>query len=372
MRAEAVAAEYGARAYSDVDALLAHERIDAASVAVPTNAHLAVGRRLLEADIDVLVEKPLAVDLPEADALIELACRHGRVAQAGHLERFNPAVRAVLPHVTRPMFFEVHRLSVFTPRSLDVDVVMDLMIHDLDVVLSLVDSPVRDLRAVGLPVLTPKVDIANVRVEFESGCVANFTASRVSTERVRKLRFFQPQQYISLDYSRRDAFMLTVKPAGASHAPTQDAALPGTAGGRFALPEIVPSKPEVVSEEPLRAELRSFLEAVASRSRPVVSSGRRQAGVAVGAAGSILYGRAQPPRGSAGANELAVEPVLPTSVQDARLFSRDQCARQCWLVQMYPDEYPKRRALPNRSVQPVLGDKTSLLGGLCSEKWPGK
>ena len=148
----------------------------------------------------------------EADALIELARRHGRVAQAGHLERFNPAVRAALPHVTRPMFFEVHRLSVFTPRSLDVDVVMDLMIHDLDVVLSLVDSPVRDLRAVGLPVLTPKVDIANVRVEFESGCVANFTASRVSTERVRKLRFFQPQQYISLDYSRRDVFMLTVKP----------------------------------------------------------------------------------------------------------------------------------------------------------------
>jgi predicted dehydrogenase len=274
VRAETVAAEYGARAYSDVDALLAHEKIDAASVAVPTNAHLAVARRLLEADIDVLVEKPLAVDLPEADALIELASRHGRVAQAGHLERFNPAVRAVLPHVTRPMFFEVHRLSVFTPRSLDVDVVMDLMIHDLDVVLSLVDSPVRDLRAVGLPVLTPKVDIANVRVEFESGCVANFTASRVSTERVRKLRFFQPQQYVSLDYSRRDAFMLTVKPAGA---------LPGTAGSRFALPEIVASKPEVVSEEPLRAELRSFLEAVASRSRPVVSlgDGRRALGLAL-------------------------------------------------------------------------------------------
>ena len=218
-RAEAVAAEFGARAYTDVDALLANEKIDAASVAVPTIAHLAVARTLLEAGIDVLVEKPLAVDLAEADALIELARRHGRVAQAGHLERFNPAVRAALPHVTRPMFFEVHRLSVFTPRSLDVDVVMDLMIHDLDVVLSLVDSPVRDIRAVGLPVLTPKVDIANVRVEFESGCVANFTASRVSTERVRKLRFFQPQQYVSLDYSRRDVFMLTVKPAGAGMTP---------------------------------------------------------------------------------------------------------------------------------------------------------
>jgi predicted dehydrogenase len=265
-RAEAVAAEYGTHAYSDLDALLASEKIDAATVAVPTNAHLAVARTLLEAGVDVLVEKPLAVDLAEADALIGLACQHGRVAQAGHLERFNPAVRAVLPHVTRPMFFEVHRLSVFTPRSLDVDVVMDLMIHDLDVVLSLVDSPVRDIRAVGLPVLTPKVDIANVRVEFESGCVANFTASRVSTERVRKLRFFQPRQYVSLDYSRRDAFMLTVKPAGA-----------GIDGSHFSLPEIVASKPEVASEEPLRAELRSFLEAVVGRSRPLVSleDGRR-------------------------------------------------------------------------------------------------
>jgi predicted dehydrogenase len=264
-RAEAVAAEFGARAYTDLDALLANEKIDAATVAVPTIAHLAVARTLLEAGIDVLVEKPLAVDLAEADALIELARKHGRVAQAGHLERFNPAVRAALPHVTRPMFFEVHRLSVFTPRSLDVDVVMDLMIHDLDVVLSLVDSPIRDIRAVGLPVLTPKVDIANVRVEFESGCVANFTASRVSTERVRKLRFFQPQQYVSLDYSRRDVFMLTVKPAGAGQ------------GGSFSLPEVVASKPEVVSEEPLRAELRSFLESVAGRTRPVVSleDGRR-------------------------------------------------------------------------------------------------
>jgi len=294
-RAEAVAAEFGAHAYTDIDALLANEKIDAATVAVPTIAHLAVARTLLEAVVDVLVEKPLAVDLAEADALIELARRHGRVAQVGHLERFNPAVRAALPHVTRPMFFEVHRLSVFTARSLDVDVVMDLMIHDLDVVLSLVNSPVRDLRAVGLPVLTPKVDIANVRVEFESGCVANFTASRVSTERVRKLRFFQPQQYVSLDYSRRDVFMLTVKPAAAGqdaypsnpkaglhpNEPTQGSSgtpgLPGTPGSRFSLPEIVPSKPEVVSEEPLRAELRSFLEAVASRARPVVSleDGRR-------------------------------------------------------------------------------------------------
>jgi len=281
-RAEATASEFGAKAYAGIEELLAAESIDAASVAVPTVQHLSVARRLMEAGVDVLVEKPLALDVAEADALIELAHRHQRVAQAGHLERFNPAVRAALPHITRPMFFEVHRLSVFTPRSLDVDVVMDLMIHDLDVVLSLVNSPVREIRAVGLPVLTPKVDIANVRVEFESGCVANFTASRVSTEKVRKLRFFQPHQYVSLDYSRRDMFMLTVKPPGESrgdsHPGKPDGAFAvGPGGSQFALPQIVPSKPQVAAEEPLKAELRSFLEAVDKRTPPIVSfeDGRR-------------------------------------------------------------------------------------------------
>jgi len=275
-RAEAVAEEFGGQAYSSVDELLAAGGIDAASVAVPTVQHVAVARRLIEAEIDVLVEKPLAIDVAEADALIELARRHRRVAQAGHLERFNPAVRAALPHITRPMFFEVHRLSVFTPRSLDVDVVMDLMIHDLDVVLSLVNSPVREIRAVGLAVLTPKVDIANVRVEFESGCVGNFTASRVSTEKVRKLRFFQPHQYVSLDYSRRDLFMLTVKPPETGDVAQPPGPMPA-GGAQFALPQIVPSKPQVTAEEPLKAELRSFLEAVASRGEPIVTleDGRR-------------------------------------------------------------------------------------------------
>jgi predicted dehydrogenase len=279
-RAEAAAEEFGGQAFSSVDELLAAGGIDAASIAVPTLQHLTVARRLIEAGVDVLVEKPLAMDVAEADALIELARRHRRVAQAGHLERFNPAVRAALPHITRPMFFEVHRLSVFTPRSLDVDVVMDLMIHDLDVVLSLVNSPVREIRAVGLPVLTPKVDIANVRVEFESGCVANFTASRVSTEKVRKLRFFQPHQYVSLDYSRRDMFMLTVKPPGESHGNSVQPGAAGpmlSSGTQFALPQIVPSKPQVSAEEPLKAELRSFLEAVAGRAEPIVTleDGRR-------------------------------------------------------------------------------------------------
>jgi predicted dehydrogenase len=210
----------------------------------------------------------------EADELLRIAGRTHRIVQVGHLERFNPAVRAVLPLVTKPMFFEVHRLSIFTPRSLDVDVVLDLMIHDIDVVLSLVNSPVKEIRAVGLPVLTNKVDIANVRLEFHSGCIANFTASRVSTERVRKLRFFQPHEYVSVDYSRRDIFKLSVKPA-------ENPVVDSETG--FAMPDIVPSKPEVVDEEPLRAELRSFLESVRDRSKPVVTveDGRRALAVAL-------------------------------------------------------------------------------------------
>ncbi len=253
-RAQAVAAEFGGQAFGSVGEMLAAcPGVKAMSVAVPTVAHLATARELMERGVDVLIEKPLAFSLAEADTLIALARQHGRIAQVGHLERFNPAVRATWALLTRPMFFEVHRLSVFTPRSLDVDVVLDLMIHDLDIVLKMANSPVRELRAVGLPVLTGKVDIASVRLEFESGCIANFTASRISTERVRKLRFFQPAQYVSLDYSRRDVFSLTVKP---------------TAGG---LPEVVPFKPSVTTEEPLRAELGSFLNAVRQRSTPEVT-----------------------------------------------------------------------------------------------------
>src|SRR5579859_4946744 len=203
-RAAEVAMEFKCQAFTSLEQLLAKTKLDAACVAVPTVHHLAVARNLMEAGIDVLIEKPIAVNLTEADELIKIARTRQRVAMTGHLERFNPAVRATIPLVTHPMFFEVHRLSVFTPRALDVDVVLDLMIHDLDTVLSFVNSPVKEIRAVGLPILTPKVDIANVRMEFDSGCVANFTASRVSTERVRKLRFFQPQQYISLDYTRQD------------------------------------------------------------------------------------------------------------------------------------------------------------------------
>ena len=249
--------------------------VQAASVAVPTISHFAVARQLMRSGVDVLIEKPLATTVAEADEVIELAQRHQRVAQAGHLERFNPAVRATVPLLTQPMFFEVHRLSVFTPRSLDVDVILDLMIHDLDVVLSFVKSPVKEIRAVGLPILSPKVDIANVRMEFESGCVANFTASRVSTERIRKLRFFQPHQYVSVDYARQDVLVITVdelQPEAAGLDPFNPASVAASA-----FPGITPFKPTVEQQEPLRAELSSFLRAVRQRSEPEVplQDGRR-------------------------------------------------------------------------------------------------
>jgi predicted dehydrogenase len=268
-RADAVAAEFGCRGFGSVEQLVTtHSEVQAASVAVPTLLHLETARALMQAGVDVLVEKPLAPSLAESDELVRLAQSLNRVGQVGHLERFNPAVRATAPLITQPMFFEVHRLSVFTPRSLDVDVILDLMIHDLDVVLWLVKSPVREIRAVGLPILSGKADIANVRLEFESGCVANFTASRVSTERVRKLRFFQPRQYVSLDYSRQEVLVFSV---GES------------AGTPSVNPQIKIAKPAIVAEEPLQAELRSFLEAVRTRSKPLVSfeDGRRALAVAL-------------------------------------------------------------------------------------------
>ncbi len=210
-RADEAKKQYGIPVFPSIEELLrADLKLDAACVAVPTIQHYEVAAALLDFGLDLLVEKPLAANLAEADDLIARAERGKRIVQAGHLERFNPAVLAVEPNLKRPMFFEAHRLSVFTPRALDVDVVLDLMIHDLDIVLTFAKSAVREVRAVGLPILSPKVDIANVRVEFESGCVANFTASRVSTERVRKLRFFEPRQYVSIDYARRDVLVIRI------------------------------------------------------------------------------------------------------------------------------------------------------------------
>jgi predicted dehydrogenase len=286
-RAEEVAAKYGIPVFATAgDLLAAGLHLDAASVAVPTVYHHAVASELLDAGLDLLVEKPLAASLAEADDLIERALKNGRLLQPGHLERFNPAVLAVEPNLRRPMFFESHRLSVFTPRALDVDVVLDLMIHDLDIVLSIIQSEVREVRAVGLPILSPRVDIANVRVEFESGCVANFTASRVSTERVRKLRFFQPRQYVSIDYARQDLLIIRmdseVVPAQIAAflqaGKLDNEALARLAAGAAGTAPIGPApglsfaKPVVTPGEPLRLELLSFLDAVRTRRTPRVTA----------------------------------------------------------------------------------------------------
>ena len=224
-------------------------KIDAAVVAVPTSAHADVGCALLESGIDVLVEKPIAADIASARRLVDNSSRTGRILQVGHLERLNPAITALKTIVTLPLFFEIHRLSLFSPRSLDVDVVLDLMIHDLDIVLHLVGAMPEEIRAAGISILSDKVDIANVRLAFPGGCIANLTASRVSTERVRKLRLFQPHQYVSLDYQKQEAVAFTV--SGGQQIGFQPLTVP--------------------KDEPLRLEIESFLEAVRNRSRPAVA-----------------------------------------------------------------------------------------------------
>ncbi len=238
------AGKYGVPAFSEVRELTG--KVDAAIVSAPTSVHADVGCALLEAGIDVLVEKPMAPDLRSADRLIEAAQKHGRILQVGHLERFNPAVLALEAAAKLPLFFEIHRLSVFSPRSLDVDVVLDLMIHDLDIVLALARSPLEEIRAAGVSILSPKADIANVRLQFRDGCVANLTASRVSTERVRKLRLFQPQQYLSLDYAKQDVVIFTVGEKG----------------------QISFQQLPVEKQEPLRMQFSAFVNSVRFRTPP--------------------------------------------------------------------------------------------------------
>ena len=271
--AAAAAETWSVPAFPSVERLTeAGLSIDAASVCVPTSAHFDVASKLLQQGIDLLVEKPIASTTEQADQLIETAEQNGRILQVGHLERFNPAVTAIQPYLNGPMFFEAHRLSVFTPRALDVDVVLDLMIHDLDIVLHLANSPVREVRAVGLPVLSKKVDIANVRLEFESGCVANFTASRVSTELVRKLRFFQPHQYISIDYARKDLLIIDVAPS---------TRLSGAEMIASKAPGLQFTKPPIQQGEPLRLEIESFLDSVRTRTQPQVSGEDGRAALAL-------------------------------------------------------------------------------------------
>jgi predicted dehydrogenase len=245
-RAAAAATEFGCARFDSLEDLAG--RCDAAIVAVPTTAHADIGAKLLDAGVDVLVEKPIAPDVSSARRLIETATRRGRLLQVGHLERYNPAVEALCRVSRLPLFFEIHRLSLFTPRSLDVDVVLDLMIHDIDIVLTLTAQRPAEVRAAGLSILSRKVDIANVRLAFANGCTANFTASRVSTEQVRKLRMFQPHQYFSLDYRKQELLSMGVSPERQLH--FQPVA--------------------VESQEPLRRELEDFIQAVETRARPRV------------------------------------------------------------------------------------------------------
>jgi predicted dehydrogenase len=243
-RAQEAAARYQTVAFTDYRELPG--KIDAAVIAAPTTVHAEIGCHLLAAGVDVLVEKPIAIDLASADGLIAAAAQAGRILQVGHLERFNPAVLALEQRVTLPLFFEIHRMNLFSPRSLDVDVVLDLMIHDVDLVLALAKAEPEEIRAAGISILSGKVDIANVRLQFPNGCVANLTASRISTERVRKLRLFQPQQYLSLDYARQDLAVFSVgegRQIGFEQAP-------------------------VAKGEPLKLQFDAFLNSIASRISP--------------------------------------------------------------------------------------------------------
>jgi len=256
-RAAEIAASTGTEALTESRELLG--KVDAVTVAVPTALHLEVAMPFLERGVGVLVEKPMARSLDEADRMIAAARKSGATLAVGHTERYNPAVNAVLPLVTSPRFIEVHRLGVFPDRSLDIDVVFDLMIHDLDVIVSLVQSEVISVEAVGVPVLTPKYDIANARLRFASGCIANVTASRISKDRVRKIRFFQPDAYLSIDYAAQEVEgWRLVK---------RDGARPAIEGGPI----------PVERDEPLRLELADFARAVRDRTAPRVDgdAGRR-------------------------------------------------------------------------------------------------
>ncbi|MGH9341765.1 MAG: Gfo/Idh/MocA family oxidoreductase [Acidobacteriota bacterium] len=239
-RAHTLASRYGSAAYTDYEQIF--DLVEAVSLAVPTNEHARIGRHFLERGIHVLVEKPIAHDLEGADELIA-AQQAGGVLHVGHSERFNPAFQAVRPHVKTPQFFEAHRLGIFVPRSLDVDVVLDLMIHDLDLILLMVKSRICEVRAVGIPVLTPRIDIANARIEFEDGCVANLTASRVSREKIRKLRFFQPHDYLSIDFHQQEVEMFSLAEDGHER-------------------RIMQRELEIRHDEPLRQEILSFIGAI--------------------------------------------------------------------------------------------------------------
>jgi predicted dehydrogenase len=252
-RAREIAAQYDTAAFTDWHDLLG--RVDAVTIAAPTEVHASIAEAFLDRGVHVLVEKPMTATTAEADRLLTLA--------VGHTERFNPAVAHVRPHLRDPRFIEVHRLGTFPERSLDIDVVFDLMIHDLDLVLDIVGGEVTGVEAVGVPVLTPRIDIANVRLRFANGCIANLTASRISRERVRKIRFFQQDAYVSIDYAAQEVEIYRLVP--------QDGRMPAIEGGKVRLP----------TEEPLKRELEDFVDAIRQRRPPLVSGEQGRAALAL-------------------------------------------------------------------------------------------
>ncbi len=269
-RAAAVAKECATTAYTEYLALL--DEVDAVSIVVPTIYHHEVAAACLERGIDILLEKPMTTTLEEADDLISWADEKKLILQVGHLERFNPAVLAMQPLLNNPLFIEAHRLSVFKNRGTDVDVILDLMIHDIDIILSIIDSPIKDIHTVGAPVITPLTDIANARIVFENGCTANVTVSRISMDNMRRMRIFQPGKYLSVDFSKKEVMAIKLKQGGAN-------ALP--------LPDI--SKHGFTEQDVLELELTEFVSNVRNRTRPTVSGveGRRALDVALRVIGQI-------------------------------------------------------------------------------------
>ncbi|MGC1401721.1 MAG: Gfo/Idh/MocA family oxidoreductase [Thermodesulfobacteriota bacterium] len=252
-RREAITGQYHVPGYETYRQLI--PEVDAVSIVVPTTLHATVAKDFLNQKIDCLIEKPISQSLPEAEELISLARAEGCLLQIGHLERFNPAYLKAKPFIKTPLFIESHRLSPFKARGIDVDVILDLMIHDLDLILHLVQSPATQIQAVGVPVVSPRVDIANVRLQFENGCVANITASRISLQEMRKMRIFQPAAYLSLDFGKKSYTMVRLE---------QDE------GSASFSPQFIAEKGSSESGDALEMELRSFIEAVRTRSTPVV------------------------------------------------------------------------------------------------------
>ncbi len=275
-RAGQVAEECATTAFSDYRKLL--EQVDAVSIVVPTIYHFEVAKECIAHSVDLLVEKPFTTTLAEADELIALAAKENLIMQVGHLERFNPAIMAMQPFLTHPLFIEAHRISVFKNRGTDVDVVLDLMIHDIDIILSIVDSPLQTIHTVGAPVITPLTDIANARLIFENGCTANVTVSRISMDNIRRMRIFQPGQYLSVDFSKKEVMSIRLKQGVQNNQP---------------LPDI--SKYGFPDQDTLELELLDFIANVRSRSTPAVSGaeGRRALAIALEVVEQIRTNRKQ-------------------------------------------------------------------------------